>query len=199
MPSSHSSTFAWTNPSPHDALLHQSVHAPVSELFVPSSHSSLPSSTKPSPHLAALHAVVQAPVSLLFVPSSHSSSLLTTPSPHTGMLPLAPLPVELLPPSLHPAAHVPANAMTSDPRSPTLETFEAYRFIVARYGTVLSPWQSQPGRTMTDTPQFALLSRGWRHGTIVAETLVTFVRPATSIGEAALPLTRACRNLPPVA
>jgi hypothetical protein len=83
LPSSHSSTPAWTLASPHLAVLQVVRQASVSTML-PSSQSS-PICLMVSPHLGALHMLVQAS-SLTMLPSSQSSPICLMVSPHLGAL-----------------------------------------------------------------------------------------------------------------
>src|SRR5690606_23398573 len=70
LPSSHSSSSTWTNPSPQVGCLQWMVQSSL-EFSLPSSHSSRPSTT-PLPHTGFLHEVRQSSSSD-WLPSSHSS------------------------------------------------------------------------------------------------------------------------------
>ncbi len=101
LPSSHSSTPAWTLPSPQFGEA-QVLSQSSSSTMLPSSHAS-PGPTKPSPHTAFLQALVQGSVSSAFA-SSHSSPSSTLPSPQKGAGPVLPLLLpSLLLPSLLPS------------------------------------------------------------------------------------------------
>src|SRR5262245_47927444 len=73
LPSSHSSSMSWMNPSPQNESVHEvGQSSPSSSL--PSSHSSMPVQTIPSPHSAGTQNGFVHASSLFWLPSSQYST-----------------------------------------------------------------------------------------------------------------------------